>query len=217
MLVWPLLVGLALSAAPTAITSSTFHFVRETELTGSVEAGGVDGLLLIITSAEVESLEFELEVDAEGQDADLIVTTQINGEDVYWTGFAIGSDYLQINSTDEYLVDGMGLQRSFLALVVGTSMDTANYSLTVTAHAASQWAAESNHTLKTHMATRTNDALFKVKNYKGDVTRHLKTMETGRSWLGVVGGVVLLGAGVCAWRKWGGRQGKNEDLAYRLI
>ena len=217
MLVWPLLLGLALSAAPTAITSSTFNFVREMELTSSVEAGGVDGFLLTITSAEVESLEFELEVEAEGQDADLVITTSINGEDTYWTGFAIGSDYLQINSTDEYLNDGMGLQRSFLVLVIGTSMETAEYSLTITAHAASEWAVESEESLKTHMAARRNDALFKVKEYKGDVTRHLKATETGSSWLGVVGGVVLLGAGVCAWRKWGGKQGKNEELAYRLI
>ena len=89
--------------------------------------------------------------------------------------------------------------------------------LTITTVGASEWTTASEETLKTHMAARRNEALFTMAKLEGDAIKRIETEETGSSWLGVVGGVVLLGAGVCAWRKWGGKQGKNEELAYRLI
>jgi hypothetical protein len=148
----------------------------------------------------------------------LCVYTEVNGAEKSWGAGAGGSDYLEIRETDGQLAgDGLGLQRWFEIYVYGYSTTLSRYTLTITAHGASEWKVTSKETLKTHMAARRNDALFTISKLEGDVLKHIELVETERSWLGVAGAVVLLGAGVCAWRKWGGRQGKNEELAYRLI
>ena len=218
MLVWPLLLSLALGATPTAITSSTFHFERETTLTGSVGSGQADGLIIEVTTDDVVSLSFTLGVE-DGHDADLYVNAPLNGteEIASWYALAWGNDTLEINATDYQFIDGLGLQRAFLVLIKGISMDPSEYTLTIKAHRASEWECTCGESMKAFVATRKSDKMFTVKKYKGDVTPYLKAMETSNSWMGVVGGMVLLGAGVCAWRKWGGRQGKTEELAYRLI
>ena len=204
----------ALSAS---ITSTTFTFQGQSNHTGAVERGEYDGYRIEVTSSSVvHTLAISLQV-LQG-DADLRVYTEVNGVERMWSRGAGGSDYLEIMETDELLIgDGMGLQRWFEIYVYGFSSTLSRYTLTITAVAASKWTAPAKETLKTHMAARRNEALFTMAKLEGDAIKRIETEETGSSWLGVVGGVVLLGAGVCAWRKWGGKQGKNEELAYRLI
>ena len=203
------------SASQSSLTSSTFSFQSESTHTGALEYDAVDGFLIEISSTSAHSLVFDLQV-WQG-DADIYVFASVNDVEKEWYGQEVGSDYLVITETDMKLQgDGLGLQRSFEIYIVGASTRVSRYSLTITALGASDWKVGSAESLKTHVATRKNNALFSVKEYKGDLTKLVKAMETGNSWLGVVGGVVLLGAGVVAWRKWGGRQGKNEESAYRF-
>ena len=203
------------SASQSSLTSSTFSYSSYYTHSGYVSFDRVNSYYIDLNYQSVYMITFNLQV-SQG-DADLYVYTLVNNMLVEWKALTVGSDYLAITDTDWSLNgEGLGPQRQFEVYIMGASTQLSQYTLTVTAYGTSDWKVGSAESLKTHVATRKNNALFSVKEYKGDLTKLVKAMETGNSWLGVVGGVVLLGAGVVAWRKWGGRQGKNEESAYRF-
>ena len=214
MMLWPLLLGLALGS-PTSIDSSTLNFERSTSVTGSVSYGKLDLLGIEVTSSSVHTLTVNLAV-SQG-DADLGVFTEVLGNQVYWVAETDGGDSLEIKKTDRQLSDGLGLKRSFVVAVVGVSGEVARYTLTVTAQGASSWkVVDSGESLKAHIAVCRKDELFLMGEYEGDASEYVKAMNSGSSWYGVMGGVLLLGLGVCVWRKWGGKQRETEEFAYRF-
>lgn len=214
MFLWPLLLGLALSS-PTSIHSSTLNFERSTTVTGSISYGKGDVLVIEVTSSSVHTLAITLAV-SQGN-ADLGVVAEVKGIQVIWTAETEGGEYLEILQSDRKLSDGLGLKRLFAVVVGGVSREMARYTLTVTAQGASNWkAVDSEESLKAHIAVCRKDALFAIREYDGDASEYVKAMDRGSSWYGVVGGVLLLGLGACVWRKWGGKQGENEEISYRF-
>jgi len=201
------------SASQSSLTSSTFSY--QTQEVRSYVLGHYELSLFFfeVTSASVHTLTLDLQ--ALQGNPNMYVYAYGGG---VWSSLTEGSEYLEIVSTDEQLKgEGLGLQRWFQVRVFGASNEDSSFRLTITQFGTSDWEADSGESLEAHVDALRQDKLFTVKEYKGDMGKHMKAVETGSSWLGVMGGVGLLGVGVVAWRKWGGRQGKTEELAYRLI
>jgi len=204
------------SASQSSLTSSTFSYSSYYTHSGYVSFERTNGYLIDLNFQSVYMITFNLEV-SQG-DANLYVYTLVNNMPVEWKALAVGSDYLAITDKDYGLnKEGLGPQRRFEVYVMGASTQLSQYTLTVTAYGTSDWKVASEESINKHVAARKKSALFTMKKYEGELPEHMKAVETGSGWMGVVGGVVLLGVGVVVWRKWGGRQGKTEKLAYRLI
>lgn len=215
MWVVPLLFALTLSASPSAISSSTFNFDRNASFKSTLSPDKTDGVIIEVISAEVHTLSISL-VMSQG-DAEMGVIAEVNGSDVFWMSSKVGNELLEIRNTDRQLTDGQGLKRLFFILVHSTSRTKTTYTLTVTAQGGSSWKSGSGETMKAHVDARKADTLFTMKPYEGDAQALLQSVTEEGSWWGVVGGLTLLGAGILAWRKWGGSQGKSSELKYRLI
>jgi LPXTG-motif cell wall-anchored protein len=204
------------SQSSNVITSSTFFYQDQHIYSGSVLDSTSQLYYCEVYTSAIHMLGFDLDV-WQG-DADLYVFALVNGMEVAWSSVAGGSDYLSIMQTDFRLAgDGMGLQRVFYIYVYGFSTGISSYTLTITAYGASEWKLTSKESIQAYIAARRNEALLTVTKYEGDTIRHIETSKAagiGSSWLGAMGGVVLLGLGILVWRK---REGRQEKDAYRLI
>ena len=199
------------SASEPSLTPSPISYEKQDCSSGTLGYYGISLFFFDVVNPSVHTLIFNL--TAESGNPNIFVSAYGGGG---WSSLTEGSEYVVIlNSDVQFEEDGLGLVRRFQVRIMAITREETNYKLTITQIATSDWEPDTGDIFEDSACEE--DELVTMKKYKGDVGKHMKAVETSNSWMGVVGGMVLLGAGVCAWRKWGGRQGKNEELAYRLI
>lgn len=205
---------LAKKEAPVHFDSSTMAFTSSNTMSGRVRAGQADGMILDVKEASITKLTFDLTVSA--GDADIVVVTNVAGQDVPFGGFKVGNDRVVISRNDPAFTDGLGLTRTFLIVVMGASPNTASYTLTVTAEGASEWRADSGISLEAHLDNLKTQKVLAVSAFQGDAMQYAHyAQESDSYWPYALGVAVLLGAGVWVWKH---RSVKSHgDLSYSLI
>jgi len=221
---------LLLTQVCSASQSSTFSFHTKSADTGNSEKSLFDAFLIEITSQLVHTLAFDLE--AVQGDPDLYVTTEVNKRGGEWRAVAVGSDYLEVKSTDDQL-KGLGLQRQFGVYISRDSTQGFEYTLTITALGASDWKAASEASLNPPIAAFSKTVLLTVK--EGDLPEPMEAKKGGNNetddfisgvvlWVvsellrgNVFPALVLLAlVALCCWPKCKRRRTENQELAARL-